>query len=311
VEREIRRARVVETVPELADALSDGDVSVDHVDVFDRALKRLDPVQRTALLDSSELLVSVARAETPERFEKIVQTKLARLLTEDDREARLAKQRRDTRLRTWVDRTTGMWNVRGEFDPESGLKLQTALDARTERLFAQTVPDTAPDDPIERSSHLRALAFTDLVLCAGGTPRPEVLVTLRPDMATGTTDIDWRLPIEVPRTVLEPLVLDPATLITPIVVHGDLVLHAPGVLNLDRTTRLASRAQRRALQALYPTCVADGCQVPFHQCDIHHVIPWEHGGTTDLDNLQPVCTPDHHQHHQHLIDLPPPTHRAA
>jgi hypothetical protein len=311
VQREVARVGVVEHLPALGEALGSGDVSVDHVDVLGRALAKLALEQRAALLDDEEQLLVSARMSTPERFERALNEQVRALLTEADREAILERQRCNTRLRTWVDRATGMWNVRGEFDPETGVRLQLALDARHDQLFATAVPATAPDDPLERASHLRALAFADLALAGGGTPRPEVLVTLRPHLVTAASEADWRLPIEVPRAVLHQLVTDPATLITPIVVHGDLVLHAPGALNLGRTTRLASRAQRRALQAIHPTCVADGCETPFDRCHIHHVIAWENGGPTDLANLQPVCTRDHTRTHQGLIDLPPPTHRAA
>ncbi len=30
---------------------------------------------------------------------------------------------------------------------------------------------------------------------------------------------------------------------------------------------------------------------------MHHVVPWEHGGPTDLDNLLPLCEREHH----HLV----------
>jgi hypothetical protein len=313
VERELRRAAVVDAVPSLGQALGEGQVSVDHVDALDRAMRRLDPPQRTALLSSSDLLVDLAREETPEQFERLVQSKVGRLLTDADHEARLSKQRRDTRLRTWVDKVTGMWNVRGEFDPVTGQRLQILIDQRHDTLFAAAAPDTAPADPLERALHLRALALVDLIDQPGSGVRPEVVVTLRPVVAAGggTTEVDWRLPIEVPRSVLEQLVTDPATLITPVVIAGDLVLHAPGQLNLGRATRLANRAQRRALQARYPTCVVDGCTVPFHRCKIHHLVWWRHGGTTDLENLAPVCDHDHDRIHHGLIDLPPPTLRAA
>lgn len=216
IEREIRRAQVVDQVPALGDALGESGVSVDHVDVLDRALNRLD----------------IARVETPERFERAVQDKVRRLLSEADREARLAKQRRDTRLRTWVHRTTGMW---AEFDPLTGQRLQILIDGRHDRLFATAVPDTAPADPLERAQHLRALALIDLIDKPVTGARSEVVAVLRPDAVTEETEVEWRLPIEVPRVVLEQLVLDPATLITPVVVLGDLVLYAGGDLNIGRT----------------------------------------------------------------------------
>jgi hypothetical protein len=311
VEREIRRARVVDAVPALGDALGEGEVSVDHVDVLERALKRLDPDQRFTLLSGSEDLVHIAREETPERFERVVQGKVARLLTEADREARLAKQRRDTRVRTWVDKVTGMWNIRGEFDPVTGMRLQILIDQRHDALFAGQVPDEAPADPLDRAQYLRGLALVDLIDRPGAGARPEVVVVLRPDAVSGETEVDWRLPIDVPRAVLEQLITDPATLITPVIIMGDLVVHAGGALNLGRSTRIANRAQRRALQAVHSTCAIDGCDVPFHRCEIHHVTWWRNGGRTDLSELQPVCDRHHALIHQGKLDLPPPRIRAA
>jgi hypothetical protein len=75
------------------------------------------------------------------------------------------------------------------------------------------------------------------------------------------------------------------------------VLHAPGNLNLGRSTRLANRAQRRALRGLYATCAIPGCGVRYDHCKLHHVIWWRHGGCTDLDNLLPVCSRHHHNIH--------------
>jgi hypothetical protein len=104
--------------------------------------------------------------------------------------------------------------------------------------------------------------------------------------------IDWGLPVEIPWRVLADLfgVTDP----TVVVARNGVVLHAPGQLDLGRTTRLASKAQRRALRALYPTCAIPGCGVRFRYTQPHHVIWWEHGGPTDFANLQPLCDKHHH-----------------
>lgn len=108
--------------------------------------------------------------------------------------------------------------------------------------------------------------------------------------------VDWGLPVEVPQRVLADL-FGEADVHT-VVVRNGVVLHAPGNLRLGRTTRLANRAQRRALRALYATCGIPGCAVRFGQCSIHHVHWWRHGGCTDLDNLLPVCTQHHHLIHE-------------
>jgi hypothetical protein len=88
------------------------------------------------------------------------------------------------------------------------------------------------------------------------------------------------------------------------------VLHAPGELNLGRTSRLANRAQRRALRSLYATCAIPGCTVAFANCKLHHVIWWRHGGRTDLDNLLPVCAHHHSKIHHDgwIIELGPDRH---
>ena len=69
------------------------------------------------------------------------------------------------------------------------------------------------------------------------------------------------------------------------------------------TTRLASRAQRRALRALYPTCAIPGCAVHYDRCKVHHIIWWRNGGRTDLDNLLPVCAHHHTKIHDHDWNL--------
>ncbi len=82
-----------------------------------------------------------------------------------------------------------------------------------------------------------------------------------------------------------------------VVVRNGVVIHAPGALDLGRTARLANRAQRRALRALYGSCAIPGCSVRFDRCKLHHVEWWRNGGRTDLDNLLPICAQHHSKVH--------------
>jgi hypothetical protein len=79
--------------------------------------------------------------------------------------------------------------------------------------------------------------------------------------------------------------------VTPVVVGADGVR-----LFLGRETRLANRAQRRALRVLYRTCAL--CDTAFEHCQIHHVHWFEHGGRTDIDELVPLCNRHHHLVHE-------------
>ena len=105
----------------------------------------------------------------------------------------------------------------------------------------------------------------------------------------------WPIPVEIPARVLADLAGDAD--ITAVVVRNGVVLYAPGELNLGRTTRLANRAQRRALRGLYRGCAIPGCTVGYEHCKLHHIIWWRHGGLTDLDNLIPICTKHHARIH--------------
>ncbi len=107
--------------------------------------------------------------------------------------------------------------------------------------------------------------------------------------------MEFSIPVEVPWRVLAELAGDAD--VHTVVVRNGVVLHAPGNLNLGRSTRLANRAQRRALRGLYATCAIPGCGVRYDHCKLHHVIWWRHGGCTDLDNLLPVCSRHHHKIH--------------
>ncbi|NVI86320.1 HNH endonuclease signature motif containing protein [Actinomadura sp. BRA 177] len=60
-------------------------------------------------------------------------------------------------------------------------------------------------------------------------------------------------------------------------------------LYLGRTERFATPAQRRALEALNPTCAVQGCEVSGTLCEVDHVSGWALGSPTDIDQLTLTC----------------------
>ncbi|WP_139165811.1 HNH endonuclease signature motif containing protein, partial [Cryobacterium flavum] len=52
-------------------------------------------------------------------------------------------------------------------------------------------------------------------------------------------------------------------------------------------------SQRRALAARDGGCVIPGCTVPPHLTQVHHVVPWQKGGLTDIDNAVLLCNASH------------------
>lgn len=65
------------------------------------------------------------------------------------------------------------------------------------------------------------------------------------------------------------------------------------ILDMGRAKRLFTPAQQRALWHRDRQCTFPGCTMPPQWCDAHHVIPWEHGGPTDIDNGALLCQRHH------------------
>ena len=74
------------------------------------------------------------------------------------------------------------------------------------------------------------------------------------------------------------------------------------VLDLGRAARLFTKAQRRALALRDQTCRAEGCSIPGTWSEAHHLIPWSHGGPTDLENAALLCSKHHHRAHDPAYD---------
>lgn len=69
------------------------------------------------------------------------------------------------------------------------------------------------------------------------------------------------------------------------------------VLDLGRSRRLFSRAQRKALRLRDKECRAEGCTMPAAWCEAHHLTPWSRGGRTDLADGVLLCSRHHHLIH--------------
>jgi hypothetical protein len=69
-------------------------------------------------------------------------------------------------------------------------------------------------------------------------------------------------------------------------------------LEVGRTSRVVTAAQRAALVVRDGGCVFPGCQRPQAWCDAHHLRHWLHGGPTDLANLALLCRAHHRAVHE-------------
>ena len=301
--RLLERAVTAGLLPVFGVSLDEGRIAGEHVDVLTRTLRGLEPEVRDMLIGQAERLVVIAEHATPDDFARTVRAEARRLETDSDGLERLDRQRRAVRFSSWVDRETGMgrWSI--HWDPATFAMLQGRLDAQVEALFHDAHPEGCPTDLLEKQGFLSAHGLLALLDGKGArTGRPEIIVVedyTNPD-ADGRPSLDWGADVDLPREFLD--AMRPTANVCTLVVRNGLVIDAPGTLNSGRDTRLANRAQRRALQGLYSTCAIPGCCVRYGRAKLHHVIWWRHGGRTNLANLMPICE-IHHQkiHHNGWI----------
>ena len=337
------RAATLALVPCLGPALRRGVLQGAHVDTVAKVMRTVADEHAAAFRELIPVVVDTAARnhDTPDALARTL-NRVARSIENDDGVGRHEQQRRETSLRVWTDKRSGMFRVSGAFDPLSGALLNGRLNAASAALFAERTPSTCPTHPSAKQDHLRALAllsltsgfscepkeehrFRDVTSDTNDEPttdttgygdgdewsrfvhtspsrfgRPEIVVVLDARTETiakndGKPVVDWGIPVELPPRALEELF--PRADAHPVIVLNGVVLHAPGEMHLGRSSRLASRAQRRALRSLYATFAVPGCAVKFDHCKPHHVHFWEDGGPTDLNNLLPLCSVHHHRVH--------------
>ena len=323
--REARRvARVAEqlaSMPNTAERLAAGDITMDHATALANAAEQCgaDTVDGdAALLDRAGQASSDAFAREARGF--------AARQSPDRGEARLERQRRARTASMFVDRDTGMGRVCADFDPVSFNLVEQAVDNRTDALWRADGGRDGQPDQVRTSAQRRADAIFELITgrnadtrhLAGdhsaGTRQPaggplvdsgsqarssgrvrvsNQLVVVADIGVIDGTDPGGRCEIigtgPVPSSVIGQL--SPDTAVAGMIFGGD-----GQPLWLGRSRRLASAAQHLATAVRDRGCIV--CGAPMHRCEIHHVREWENGGPTDIDNLAALCGPHHRQHHR-------------
>ena len=71
--------------------------------------------------------------------------------------------------------------------------------------------------------------------------------------------------------------------------YATIVHPIQGPINTWRLERAANVKQRLTLHAEFHTCSRPGCNKPADYCQVHHLIPWQAGGYTNIKNLTFLC----------------------
>ena len=295
----VSRGLVTEAAPEIGAVLAAGDTTAAHVDALGRGLK-IAGAEREAFMAHLPELVEASTTMTASQFDQLVK-ETAKSVVADDGLSTFERQKRETffKMRTEAD---GCLSVSGKFDPISASILKSKIGRVVEAMFHSGDKEVPVDVMpwIEPNDHRQAQALIALVNGASESvsdvpARAEIVVhvdleTLQHGLHAGgtcRTALGADLPVEtVRRLACEAEIL-------PVVLDGRSV-----PIDVGRSKRLATVHQRRALEAIHPTCAIPDCEVIFDHCNVHHIDYWENGGATDLNNMIPLCSRHHHAAHE-------------
>lgn len=221
------------------------------------------------------------------------------------------RARRAFRLGREVD---GLTPFSGLADPVNAGLLRAAIAERTAP--SRTPRFVDPDDPAvvagsadelgaprdERSREQRAFDIVFGLLTAGIRADNDTVGSLH---GTATVNVVVRAEDLVAGTGAAWIddVLSPVSTSTTreIVCDGGIRLQIESgrgeILWEGRRQRYFTAAQRRALAIRDGGCLWPECTAPPSWCHAHHVVEWEHGGATDVDNGVLLCAFHHHQLH--------------
>ncbi|WP_081790192.1 HNH endonuclease signature motif containing protein [Nocardioides sp. URHA0032] len=299
---QVRLGQALVTRGHVRDALAAGDLVLEQAKVIVTALDQLPGDLDTTLVEKAERhLVAAGREHTAptlrvlgKRLMDVVAPDLA-----DEYEAKqLAREEADallaTRLEMWDD---GHGKCHGRFTVPSfhGAALKKMLLA-----IAAPKHRTATDGPaagvVPRPGRERlGRAFCELIerypahrLPQTGGVSATIVVTMTLEALEGRLEQAALLDTGEKITASQARRLACEAGLIPAVLGGN-----SEVLDLGRTRRFHTKAQRTAIAIRDKGCTEPGCDWPPAMCHVHHDIPWSCGGPTDVQHGRLLC-PKHH-----------------
>jgi hypothetical protein len=281
-------ARSVVTRPAIVEAMLTGEASLDHTKLIVGFLGKLkDPDTKD---HAEKLLVEAATFTDPTTLCRNLHALADRLNLDETAEGR-AVRKREGRYLSLRDTIDQMVSVSGMLDRVGATLLRKALyplAVKAGDIDGRTPAQRHADALVELA---RIAMNTGQLPDTAGEPTQIVVTTPLEDLErelgladTGSATLDG-----TPITPSTARMLACDAGIIPAVMRG-----ASEILDLGRSTRTWTRAQRRAAKLrANGHCESPKCQASIQRCDLHHQHHWAHGGQTDLNNAIYLCTYHH------------------
>ncbi|MEV7043373.1 DUF222 domain-containing protein [Amycolatopsis sp. NPDC051061] len=272
--RNLDGSPVPAAAPATGAAALEGRLSTPMIDTIIGVVTQLSPEHRD---DAEQHLLSFA-SEAGHKQVAALGARILAHLDPDGAEPDTTEPATPSRELSLRHKRTGVWELQGRFDDETGTRASALLDSLAQRRTTDEGPDLR--SPQERYGDAfsdavdLALNSPDLPMQAGERAHVMVAVSLE-DLKSG-----------VGRAILGDLGTMSAAEAR---IHACDCMLIPAVLggkseplDLGRQRRLVPPGLRRALYLRDRGCAFPGCHRPPRHCQGHHVRHWADGGPTEL-----------------------------
>ena len=282
-------------LPATAEAIHDGTLGAEHVEVIRRAITTLPPEVPCEEREKAErTLVEAAQTVHPAAVAALGRT-LRAVLDQDGGRPTEVEPRKPVNELRWFARADGTVELKGQLSAEGGALLNAVLSPLAKpRPAVDGEPDARTRAERQGDALLDALrlAASSGDLPAEGGERPTVVVTIGLDGlrdGLGLAQLEGAGPVDA--RMARRLACDSAVL--PVVLGGN-----GEPLDIGRKTRTVPAPMRRALVLRDGGCAFPSCTIPARWCDAHHRDHWADGGVTALPNLVLLCGVHHELIHR-------------
>lgn len=319
-------------LPQLRDALRDGETGIDAITAVARPLRELDErVGSEVRLQADAYLAAVARGESetgePPACADSLRTVAQALTVYFDPDGSEPRERVAMRKRmlTLIPAAHGLMSLKALLMPETAAQLQRLLDSQLNpaarpEFHPGAAPDAAPNaapdvargegadgdipaEPVDERSpaqrrHDAFAAALNAAARSGDMPLlggavPTLVVTVR------ESDLASNRGYAQADGVDEPVSLSAARHVACTGVMQRVVQNESGkIVSIETRERVFNAHQRRAILARDGGCIIPGCHVRAAWCEIHHVTEHSEGGATHTDNGVSLCF-----HHHRTLDV--------
>lgn len=287
-----RQVHAIRELPVAGQAVVDGSISVEHLDVIAEFRRTLSEAVQPDVWDESEpVLVELSRSVDPSGVKRFANSQLRPRIDPDGAlpaEKDLAEPRNSLAMHT---KANGWVELRALLEPESGTLLGSQIGPMT---MPTAQPDGSPDPRTleerqgDAMSQWIGLGHAERPMPSEGGERPQLVVTIGLEALTKGLGYGAMGPDNLPIPVSEARRLACDCSIVPIVLSAESV-----PLDIGRASRNIPSNIRRAVVNRDRGCAFPGCDRPASWCEVHHILEWRHGGETKTANLTLLCGSHH------------------